>query len=318
MNNLCEIALLLRQKDNFIIIPHKNPDGDCLGSSVALLLGLRDIGKTAYISLPNNYGERLSFLWDDSYNTPKSFSCDVCIVVDVAADYMLAQLKEEIFDKAPFTLCLDHHGTNSGIADINFVDAKASAAGEVIYRLLLEMKCSISTDIASALYSAIASDTGSFRYSNTTSDTLKIAAELVDTGIDSAKIMRILFETKSIAQTRIMSDIIDNMEFYFDNKVCITYCNEQMLQKYNLTFDDVDEYSTLPRTIKGVEVGMFLKCYNEQETKASLRSNEYADVAQVAASLGGGGHIRAAGVTINTNLETAKQILLNEVSKIFK
>ena len=317
MNNLSEIALVLREKDNFIIIPHKNPDGDCLGSSVALLLGLRDIGKTAYISLPNNPGERLSFLWDESYRAPEGFACDVCIAVDVAAGYMMDRLKEEIFDKAPFTVCLDHHGTNKGIADMNFIDASASAAGEVIYRLLLELKCIVSKDIASALYSAIASDTGSFRYSNTTSDTLKISAELVGLGIDSAKIMRILFETKSIAQTKIMSDIIDNMEFYFDNKVCITYCNEQMLSKYNLTFDDVDEYSTLPRTIKGVEVGVFLKCYSEHETKASLRSNEYADVSQVAASLGGGGHIRAAGVTINSDLVTAKQVLLGKLEELF-
>ncbi len=317
MNNLTEIAAILLKKDNFIIIPHKNPDGDCLGSSVALLLGLRDIGKTAYISLPNNFGERLSFLWDKSYNTPEGFACDACIAVDVASGYMMAQLKEQIFDKAPLTVCLDHHGTNSGIADVNFIDASAAAAGEVVFRLLGELKCNISIQIASALYAAIASDTGSFRYSNTTSNTLKIAAELVDLGIDSAKIMRILFETKSIEQTKIMSDIIDNMEFYFDNKVCITYCNEQMLNKYNLSFDDVDEYSTLPRTINGVEVGIFLKCYSNDETKASLRSNQYADVSKLAASLGGGGHIRAAGVTIKSDLQTAKQILLGKLEELF-
>ena len=317
MNNLSEIATELLKKDNFIIIPHKNPDGDCLGSSAALALALRDIGKTAYISLPNNIGERLQFLWDDSYKTPEDFVCDVCIAVDVAADYMMDQLKDEIFDKAPFTVCLDHHGTNSGIAHMNFIDANASAAGEVIYRLLLEMKCSISKKIATALYSAIASDTGSFRYSNTTSDTHKIAARLVDTGIDSANIMRILFETKTMEQTKIMSDIIDNMEFYFDNKVCITYCNEDMLKKYNLTFDDVDEYATLPRTIKGVEVGIFLKDRGDSEIKASLRSNEYIDVSKIASSLGGGGHIRASGVKIKSDLKSAKQILLGKLEELF-
>ena len=317
MNTLSEIALILRQKNNFIIIPHKNPDGDCLGSSVGLVNALRDIGKTAYISLPNKFGQRLSFLWDESYAAPDDFTCDVAVAVDVAADYMMAHLKEDIFVKAPLSICLDHHGTNTGIADVNYIDAGASAAGEIIYRLVVQMGCNITSKIATALYSAIASDTGSFRYSNTTAQTHKIAAQLVDTGIDSAKIMRILFETKTMEQTKIMSDIISNMEFYFNNKVCITYCNSDMLLKYGLSFDDVDEYVTIPRTIEGVEGGIFLKCYSQSETKVSLRSNEYIDVSKISASLGGGGHVRAAGVTINGDINFTKNTLLAKLEELF-
>lgn len=317
MNTLSEIAKILLQKDNFIIIPHRNPDGDCLGSSVGLVNALRDMGKTAYISLPNEPGDRLMFLWDKSYGTPSDFNCDAVIAVDVASTYMMAHLKEEVFDKAPLTLCLDHHGTNDGYADLNYVDAHSAACGEIIYELICEMNAPISNKTASALYSAIASDTGSFRYSNTTAKTHEITAKLVNYGIDSAGIMKILFETKTMEQIKVMSDIISNMEFFYDGKVCITYCDNDMLSKYNLTFDDVDEYVTLPRTIEGVEVGIFLKERSETETKVSLRSNEYVDVSQISASLGGGGHIRAAGVTIDGTRHMAQQILLDKLKELF-
>lgn len=317
MNTLSEIAKILLQKDKFIIIPHRNPDGDCLGSSVGLVNALRDIGKTAYISLPNEPGDRLMFLWDKSYVTPSDFNCDAVIAVDVASTYMMAHLKEEVFDKAPLTLCLDHHGTNVGYADVNYVDAHSAACGEIIYELICQMNAPISNKTASALYSAIASDTGSFRYSNTTAKTHEITAKLVNYGIDSAGIMKILFETKTMEQIKVMSDIISNMEFFYDGKVCITYCDNNMLSKYNLTFDDVDEYVTLPRTIEGVEVGIFLKERSETETKVSLRSNEYVDVSQISASLGGGGHIRAAGVTIDGTRQMAQQILLDKLKELF-
>lgn len=317
MNTLSEIAKILLQKDNFIIIPHRNPDGDCLGSSVGLVNALRDMGKTAYISLPNKQSDRLSFLWDDSFATPCGFKYDVCVAVDVASDYMMSGLKEEIFDKAPLTVCVDHHGTNSGFAQYNYVDEDAAACGEIIYSLLLAMGVEFTKDIANAIYSAIVSDTGSFRYSNTTKNTFEIASKLMDFGVENSKIMKILFETKTMEQMKIMSDIISNMEFFYDGKVCITYCDNDMLKKYNLCFDDVDEYVGLSRTIQGVEAGAFLKCISNTETKASLRSNEYADVSQIAKQLGGGGHIRAAGVTINGDMQTAKQLLLDKFKELF-
>ncbi|MBQ7901486.1 MAG: bifunctional oligoribonuclease/PAP phosphatase NrnA [Clostridia bacterium] len=310
---LDKIAEFILNNDNFVIIPHRNPDGDCLGSAVALAYGLRGIGKAAYVSLPNEPGERLLFLWNDELATPTDFCCDVCIAVDVAAEYMMAQLKTEIFDKAPDTICLDHHGTNTGIADMNYIDANAAAAGEIVYALLVRLGCNIDIKTASALYAAIASDTGSFRYSNTTGNTHRIAAQLVECGIDSAKIMQILFETKKRSQLEAMAGIISNMEFYFDGKVCVTYADQALLDKYGVTFDGIDEYVSVPRTIEGVEVGIFLKCYGADETKVSLRSNDYVNVSEIAASLGGGGHIRAAGVTINDSMDNAKSILLEKI-----
>lgn len=313
---LTKIAEFIKQKDNFILIPHRNPDGDCLGSVCALVQALRNMGKTAYISLPEEPVSRLAFLWDESYRTPEDFVCGACIAVDVAATYMMADLYEKIFTKAPFTACIDHHGTNPGYADVNCVVPEAAAAGEVVFDIIKDhLGCEMTASVCECLYSAISSDTGCFRYSNTTASTHMKAAFLVDSGMDSAAVVRRLFETKSFESVKIQNDIVETIEFFCDGKVCVAAVDQPMLDKYGMTFAMVDEYASLPRNIEGVEVGIFLKVKGDNEIKASLRSNEYADVSAVAASLGGGGHIRAAGLTVNSNLEDAKKIIIDAVKK---
>ncbi len=313
-----KIAEFIRNNDNFILIPHKNPDGDCLGSVTALLYGLRELGKTAYISLPTEPSERLSYLWDESMRTPIGFTPDVCITVDVAALYMIDSLKESVFDKASLTACIDHHGTNTGFADVNHIDSSAAACGELVYELLKDyLKVSMTKPVCESLYSAISSDTGCFRYSNTTKKTHLIAAELIDKGIDSAKIIRDLFETKKLESLKISVDLIENMEFFFDGKICIISADNKLLQKYNMNFDMIEEYASLPRSVEGVEVGAFLKIKSDNEVKISLRSNEYVDVSLVASALGGGGHKRASGITVNGDATKAKELLLNELKNYF-
>lgn len=314
---LTKIAQFIKQNDNFVIIPHRNPDGDCLGSACALLLGLRGMGKTAYISLPEEPSSRLAFLWAEDYRTPDNFKYDSCIAVDVAATYMMGDLYESIFAKTDNTACIDHHGTNSGYASVNAVVPSAAAAGEVVFDLLKNhLGCVMTKEICTCLYSAISSDTGCFRYSNTTATTHEIAAYLIDRDIDAGTIVRILFETKLLSSVRIHSDIVNTMEFYCHGKVCVVTVDQPMLDKYGMTFDMVDDYASLPRNIEGVEVGVFLKVKGENEVKASLRSNAYADVSAIAESLGGGGHIRAAGVTVNDSPDNAKKLIIGAIEKV--
>ena len=311
-----KITEFIKQKDNFVLIPHRNPDGDCLGSVCALVQALRNMGKTAYISLPEEPDSRLEFLWNESYRTPENFQCDACIAVDVAATYMMGDLYENIFTKAPSTACIDHHGTNPGYADVNCVVPEAAAAGEVVFDIIKDyLDCEMTASVCVCLYSAVSSDTGCFRYSNTTASTHMKAAYLVDSGIDASAIVRRLFETKSLESIRIQNDIVETIELFCDGKVCVAVVDQPMLDKYGMTFSMVDDYASLPRNVKGVEVGIFLKVKGENEVKASLRSNEYADVSAVAARLGGGGHIRAAGVTINSCLEDAKKVIIDAVEK---
>lgn len=311
-----KIAEFIKENDNFILIPHRNPDGDCLGSVCGLLLALRGLGKTAYISLPEEPSSRLSFLWSEDYRTPEGFACDACIAVDVAATYMMVDLYDSIFARAPKTACIDHHGTNAGYAQVNCIVPGASAAGEIVFELARDyLGCEMTPDICTCLYSAITSDTGCFRYSNTTAATHNIAAYLVESGIDAAGIVRILFETKSFSSVRIQNDIVETMEFFCNGKICVASVDQAMLDKYDMTFAMIDDYASLPRNIEGVEVGVFLKVKGDDEVKASLRSNEYADVSSVAAALGGGGHKRAAGVTVNGSLSEAKELIIGAIEK---
>lgn len=308
---------IINNSESFAIVIHVNPDGDCLGSSAALACALRSIGKTADVFLDGEIPERLEFVWRENFFGNDSGKYDACIAVDVAADYMMGKVKETVFDMAKYTGCVDHHGTNRGYAMHNIINAEASAAGEVVYELLKNrLNIELNDDIARYLYIAIASDTGGFRYSNTTPETHKIASELMRYNIEASQIMRRLFDLKSVEQLRLKNDVVDNMRFYNDNKICVISVDRDVLNKYHLTFEQADDLAQLPRCINGVEVGVYLKIKGEKDVKASLRSNECVDVSAVAAALGGGGHKRAAGVTLKVDAAEAEKRIVSEIIKV--
>lgn len=314
--NICDVAKVIKDNDNFALAVHVNPDGDCIGSASALLLTLRSMGKRAHTVLDGTVPQRLAFLAEDGFLGNADGGYDVCIAVDVASDYMMGSVYESTFKHAKVTCCLDHHGTNKGYADINCIDPDASAAGEVVYDLIENHLGGVSPDAAMRLYAAIASDTGSFRYSNTTARTHLIASKLLEKDFDAPLVMRLLFEVKTVNQLRLKSDVINGLKFELGGKVCIAVLEQCTLDKYGMTFEDADDLASLPRSLDGVEVGVFIKVKAPNEVKVSLRSNAYADVAQIAASLGGGGHIRAAGVTIKADRVTAEKMILEELKKV--
>ena len=166
------------------------------------------------------------------------------------------------------------------------------------------------------LYSAIASDTGSFKYSNTTFRTHMVASKLLKVKFDAPMIMRKLFDTKTISQQRLNAEVISKLKFYFDGKVCVAVVDEDMLSRYELAFGEADDIAVLPKSIEGVEVGVYIKVKGENDCKISLRSNDYVDVAQLAKTYGGGGHIRAAGVSIKKSPDEALNMILELVEKV--
>ncbi len=314
--DIAKIADIIKNNDNFAIAIHVNPDGDCLGSSSALVSALRNMGKTARIVLDGTVPERLEFVTHPDYFGNPDDSYDVCIAVDVASDYMMGDIYKRVFEKSNITCCIDHHGTNGGYADYNHVDADASAAGEIVYEFIRDyLGCDITAEIASMLYTAIASDTGGFRYSNTTPRTHIIASELICRGVDSAEITRKLFEEKTISQLRLRADAINGMQFYADSKICVVTVDRAMLSKYNMTFEQADDLASLPGSVRGVEVGVYVKVRSDNEVKMSLRSKRYVDVSRIAATFGGGGHLHAAGVTMHMNVKEAEERIISEIVK---
>lgn len=315
---LNEIAKVLKESESIAIIIHKNPDSDCLGSSTALLLALKQLGKTAHIFVDGSVPQRLKIYGDDSFfNGKKDMVYDVCVALDVASFSQMGSVKEEVYDISKIKCSIDHHGTNKGFADINYVDASSGAAGEILYKFIKDHLCAQITDeIAMRLYGAISADTGSFQYSNTTSETHKIASELLNFNFDAPGLMRILFENKTYENLKLRAEVTDKLRFYEDGKICVAKVDETMLTKYNMTFEDADDIVSLPRSITGVEVGVYIKVKATDECKVSLRSNEYVDVASVAKKFGGGGHIKAAGVTFNTSSKEAEKIIVDAIKKV--
>ena len=171
MNLPKQIADYLIKNNNYSIIVHKNPDGDCLGSAKALCMALRSLGKNAKVVLPNAPSARLCFMWDEELELG-NFPCETVIAVDIASFAQMGELYEAVFKDAPYSICIDHHGTNEGYGNINYIDALSAATGEMIYKIIDCMEVELTVPMAEALLVSIADDTGSFQYSNTTMSTL--------------------------------------------------------------------------------------------------------------------------------------------------
>jgi len=315
MNTIQQTANFLADHDNFIIIPHRSPDGDCIGSSASLLLALRSLGKKAKIALPSPITERLMFIWDESYENG-DFSPETVIAVDVADPQMMLGLYDEFFASAKHTVCIDHHGTNSGYADVNCILSDAAAAGEIVFQIIEELGVCIDKKIAERIFVAISDDTGGFQYSNTTDNTHRIAAKLYKSGINSSEIMRLLFDTHTKCEMELLKYVTSRMQYHLDGKVCTTWIDDVALKACNAQMHNADAWIGLTRSSDGVEVGIMFKLITDKEVRVSLRSNKYVDVSAVARKFGGGGHVRASGVTFYDGMEDAREKLLDELAKL--
>lgn len=311
------IADYLVSNDNYHIIVHKNPDGDCLGSAKALCLALRKTGKNAKVLLPNEVSARLSFMWDKSLEDG-DFPCGTAVCVDVASYGQMGSLYESAYRNAPKTLCIDHHGTNEGYADLNFIDGTAAATGELIYDIVCKMGADITPETATAILVAVADDTGSFQYSNTTAKTHLVAAELYKIIPDPEPVMRALYGTHTLGEIEVLKSVIPSLEYHIDGKVCILTADTRQIKNMGFEPSCVDAWVGLPRSVEGVEVAVILKIHSENEVKASFRSNDCVDVSALAAKFGGGGHMRAAGATFFESAESAKEKILKEIERVIR
>ena len=305
-NTFTEIAKILAEKQNILIYPHINMDGDALGSAAALCKGLRDLGKNCYVLIEDDIPGNLLFL-DKGYTTCDQNimdKADISICVDCGVEKRFPK-RAETFRQADITVCIDHHATTQYICDYNYVDSSRAATGELIYDLLCEMGVKIDKEIGEAVFAAITTDTGNFQYSNTSKRSHEIMAALYDAGIDANGISIELYENMRIEKILIENRVLSTLEILADGKAAICYMTEAMLEETGATGDETDGVVQKMRSISGVEIAAFLKEQGEGRVKASLRSKRYADVAAIAADFGGGGHIRAAGCTLECGMEEA-------------
>lgn len=305
-NSMKEIGEQLLAADSVLLFPHINMDGDALGACTALCEALQTAGKRAAILVEEEVPEYVKFL-DQGYcsQDPDVIEDpDICMCVDCSETKRFPG-RTEAFFKGRVTICIDHHVTSEPFADYNYIDGGAAATCELVYQLIRTMGLEITKEIAEAIYTGISTDTGNFQYSNTTKETHLIAAALMDAGIDHNKITVQLYQNTRLEKLRIIIKALENMLIFADGKAAIAYASLQMLEDVGASLEDTEGMIDILRDIMGVEIAAFLKEKGPNHIKVSMRAKTDGNVAEIAAKFGGGGHIKAAGCTFHTDLETA-------------
>ncbi len=306
---LAELARALEEGDHYIILTHRRPDGDTIGSAAALCRGLRRLGKTAAVLENPQFTEKFRpYLEGLTAETAPANA--TLIAVDIAAEGLLPYSAPDCADQIAYRI--DHHGQNESFGQKRYVVSEAAACGELILALLQEMGAEIDKKTAEALYLAISTDTGCFRFSNVTANTLRCAALCKELGADTFAINQVMFLTKRLPRLKLDAYLAQTTEFYADGKVAISAIPEEIRESLGITEDDIDDISGFGREIEGVQIAVMLRLEGEKG-KISLRTSPDYDAAAICALLGGGGHKAAAGATVEGGIRGAKQAVMEAV-----
>ncbi len=298
----------LMEASSVMILTHRRPDGDTVGSAAALCRMLRQKGKQAWVYPNEDLTDRLGFLVSDLTAAPGQ-QFDLLTAVDIADTALLTQGAAHLADRVD--LCLDHHPSNKGYARELVLHGKAAAAGEIVYLIGRELGVTFDLPIWEALYIAVSTDTGCFKFSNTTPLAHRIAADVIEAGLDFLPHNRTFFEKKSKVRFLIERRMFDDMVFSDDGKVCAARLERAWLNEIGATDDDLDNLSTLTMSLEGVECGIILTQNKQDKSyKASVRSHRPADASRICKGFNGGGHPRAAGCTLDMPGEQAVQALM--------
>jgi len=312
MVNLLSVAQILKEKDNIEILTHHYPDGDTLGSAYALCLMLQTMGKNARVITSGTPAQKYDFLKNGVIE--QEFEREFVVSVDVAAPSLLGENQAEY--EGIIDLCIDHHRINSIVAKEKFVDADSASASEIIFRLSKAMEIALTADMAACIYTGVSTDTGCFRYSNTTPETLRIAAELMEITPDWHRINTVMFEMKSKEKLRLERMVYRTLEYFCDGKGALIYTTLEMQEEAGVPDGELEGLASIPRQIEGVLLGITMKEKEKGIYKVSVRTNENVNAAEFCALFGGGGHNAAAGCTVEGTLEEAKEKLIKAAQEV--
>ncbi len=306
--NLSQSAQLIKNWDNILILCHKSPDGDTLGSGYGLKAVLNKLGISSRVECFDKAPEKYDYFTQVLPN--KEFTPEYIISVDVAD---AALLGDGICDY-PVDLAIDHHISHRDFAKNTLLDATAAATTQIIYDLAKELAVEIDSHIADCLYTGTTTDTGCFKYSNTTSKTMRMAAELMEAGADFVTINKVMFDTKNRNRLALEREVLDRMEYHFDNKIALVCLSVEVIASTGADENDFEGISPIPRQIEGVEAGIIVR-EKPNGIKISFRTNTVLDASEICGKLGGGGHKRASGALIKENMEVARQMVLDTIAQ---
>ncbi len=309
-----ECAQFLKEHNHFAIITHGGPDGDTVGSAAALCLGLRKLGKTAHVLENPQVAEKFQYLLAE-LTKPDAEEGDTLVAVDVATARMISEASQHLAEK--IDLRIDHHGTGTPFAKYELVDSTSAACSEIIYELLALLKVEVDAPMANALYTAVSSDTGCFRYANTTGRSFRLASVCADASPDIFRINQRLFDTVTLGRLRLQSWVVEHMQVLQGGNVIICGIPADLQEKLGLADEDMGNLAGFLRSIEGVKMAATVRQDNEGHTGVSVRAVPGCDAAAVCQKLGGGGHKGAAGASLgNITMEEALGKLLAAIPEI--
>lgn len=309
----------LKESSSVAIFVHTNPDWDCIGSAMALRCALRSIGVKTDVFTEEPLSRHLTILdtdvipYEEGAVAP-DYEC-YCAVDVSGADRI--GLWGGFFSEKEDTICIDHHYQVEPFGKLSYVESKRSATGELIYEMLILGGFEITNEIASYLYCAISSDTGSFQYASVNRRTYEIVIALTDTGINTTYLCSMLYERNTLTQLKLRAEAIDSIKLYKDGKIATAKLTLAVLEKYNASSSDADSLAQLPRSIDGVMISAFLKELPDGAIRVNLRALGDFNIEPVARKFGGGGHRKAAGCTFQgVSIDEAERQLVEELEKL--
>ena len=315
---------IITANNSFIITTHHNPDGDALGSEIAMAEYLKSLGKNVHIINNSETPANYQFLDEDHeiivYEKRKHQQLiddvDGYLILDISDWGRLRELGEIIKDSSVPKICIDHHHVDYKFSDIDIIYEQASSTGELLFEFLQAVNFQFDQRTATALYTCILTDTGSFRFSNTTSKTHEVASVLLKAGIKTKEIYSLIYEQNSRSKMALMGEALYNFKYECDGKLAWFVLTKEMFKKHQASNWDTEGFPELPRTIEGVEVSLMFTELNSQKVKISLRSKGKIVINTIAQKFGGGGHSFAAGSVIEKSLEEVVPLILDEVKKV--
>ena len=302
----------IKKAKTIVILTHENPDGDAVGSSLAMYMALKQMGKNPDLVIPElprvyNFMPCANEIKKEGSKEPY----DLAIALDSATIKMLNGWSNYL-ETAKVKVTIDHHSTNTMYADYNFVNPDAPACAQILISIIDYFGVNIDKEIGTCILTGIITDTGGFQYQSTTPETFEFASELLKKGVNVSDVYKRVMNTKSRANFELRKRAIDRMEFLEEGKIAITYITKKDEEDVNSETGDYEGIVEEGRAIEGVEVSIFIR-ETSKGFKASLRSNNYVNVSDVCMMFGGGGHFHAAGCTIAQSLEQVKEKIVNQV-----
>jgi len=303
------VAEYLSTHDKYLIIMHVNPDGDCVGSAAGLCLLLQAMGKTAYVLPDDDLSDMLEYYVSALY-PPDDYAPNVHIVVDTASRARLSRKSPERID-----LAIDHHASHKHFAEFTHVEF-AAACGEIIYQLYGALNIPLTADAAEALYVAVSTDTGCFRYGNTSPQSHRIAAALMECGFDVGDVNVRFFEQKSLTRLKLEQTVFAGMETLHDGQVIVMTVTRAVMAVLGAKACDTEELSGLTRTVKSCRIGIMLR-EQDDGVRISVRTVPPYNATAICGALGGGGHAQAAGCTVACSIDEARRLVLDVVYGLY-